>query len=1110
MGLASANIGTATLRTQLDLTGLRQGLGGADQAVKQATGNWTRDLERLGQVATRFGTVWTLAVTTPLTALAGIGVRSAMQLETFSASLNVLIGDAERAGKVFDELYEFSARTPFDWRTLTDATRVLAAFGVEAEEIMGDLSMLGDIAAGTQSDLTGLAEIYGRVQVTGRISMEEVNSLALRGVPIYTELARVVGVTSEEIRELISSGTIGFPELQEVFRNLTTDGGRFFNMMEEQSKTTQGRLNTLKDTFEQVTDAIGDHFLPTVSRLIDTGQGLVNWFNNLTEAQQSMLITTGSVVAALGPLSIGFGVLLTALSRLPAAITAVRTGFVLLRTTLLPFLGVAGIVASLAAVAITVAVNLAGRGGVSDAAEDAAAGLDELQTASGNATDALDDLKAATDKEGLYGAVEKLAGLLKGDAKSAFVELANQAIESGGDITSVMETIMSGFRAAFAELQRLRASSVRERLEAELETAQAMLENAQAMLEGARENRAALPTSTADRLDAAMAGMNERAAQAALRAGEDTPHVAEAAAELAAALREDTSWFDPPELVSQIESLTGTIESLTAQLAELDAVDLGGGGTGDGTPPPGRRPPPAGKPERTAQDVLNELAARGTAANRIAAFADYDGADPEAVTRAYLAAAQTRANLIERAITELITDFYGVLSREEMEGLRRRLQAAERETVAYQAALDTMAADSERKSRQRALAMERAEVEGPSAGMSTGMTQAELQRAVAEARRRTVAARTHGPTILQQQLIQARIEQFLEEAGLGARPPGDPFGGSMAGAFDQVKRRLEEHRPRRGAGITPEQQAIYDIMAEIAAEELAAVIANPFGDTNQAQQTIRRKAREAIGRSAVDLNMRNFLADLMAEFAAEDLAAFLRTDPFAGTGTRQTQRDRRAPPPPWTPMPGQPEGIGAGSLPGGVTIPAEIQAMIDAGREARYNVALAASDAARIQQEAAQSFAHTVIQAGVAAGLGLIEAIRNGDVGGVLSNLGAGAGSVLGAVSQFGPGMGLISSSAAGPLGLAAAIVPMLASFIAGLIPRRGEDAAAVEQAERLRRQTPSFRMSITNILNWSPGFDLNDQRAVGQIRRIFDGWLEDSMKRIGWENVRNMAMGNT
>lgn len=318
-------------RTKTELKGVNDELNNQESA-----------LTRVGGQMTSFGAKMSLGVTAPLTAIAGLGIQSAMQLETFSASLEVLIGDTERANAVFEELYEFSANVPFDWRTISEGTRILSAFGIEAEDTVATLSQLGDIAAGTGSDLTGLAEIYGRVAVTGRVSMQEVNSLALRGVPIYQELAAVIGVSTDEVRDLVSNGTIGFAELQQVLSNLTSEGGKFHNMMAAQADTVAGRLARLKDSWEQILDIIGERLLPIFDSLIGHLQSAVDWFVKLDESTQGLFVGLGIALAATGPLLVGIGTLLVQLPRLVAA-------FRLLRTTMLPLAGPLGILAAAAA-----------------------------------------------------------------------------------------------------------------------------------------------------------------------------------------------------------------------------------------------------------------------------------------------------------------------------------------------------------------------------------------------------------------------------------------------------------------------------------------------------------------------------------------------------------------------------------------------------------------------------------------------------------------------------------------------------------------------------------------------------------------------------------------
>src|SRR5690606_3791869 len=150
----------------------------------------------------------------------------------------------------------------------------------------------------------------------GRFSMEEVNRLAERGIPVYTELAKQLGVTEGEVRDLVSAGKVGFPEMERMVRDLTSERGKFFGMMEAQSDTVAGRLNRLRDSFEQVTDIIGERLVPLFDRAIAVGQRLTDWFVALDPAVQTTVVSIGALVAAVGPMLLVTGKIISTLPKI--------------------------------------------------------------------------------------------------------------------------------------------------------------------------------------------------------------------------------------------------------------------------------------------------------------------------------------------------------------------------------------------------------------------------------------------------------------------------------------------------------------------------------------------------------------------------------------------------------------------------------------------------------------------------------------------------------------------------------------------------------------------------------------------------------------------------
>lgn len=64
----------------------------------------------------------------------------------------------------------------------------------------------------------------------------DIRQFAGRGIPIYEELAKVLGVTKDEVSNLVTEGKVGFAEVEKAFQNMTGKAGTYYNLMQEQSK----------------------------------------------------------------------------------------------------------------------------------------------------------------------------------------------------------------------------------------------------------------------------------------------------------------------------------------------------------------------------------------------------------------------------------------------------------------------------------------------------------------------------------------------------------------------------------------------------------------------------------------------------------------------------------------------------------------------------------------------------------------------------------------------------------------------------------------------------------------------------------------------------------
>lgn len=201
-------------------------------------------------------------IAAPLAALGGgVGIFAALNkaanFESLSVSMRVLVGDAQEAARVMQELKSFSNATPFEFADIAEAGKILIALGGSSKTVTAELSMLGDIAAGVNVPLKELVTTYGKARSDGVLYADTLNQFAEKGIGIYDLLAQKLSVSTGEVKKMASEGQIGFGLLEEVLGKLTASGGKFFGMMQEQAGTTKGLLSTLKSAMDDLLVAIG-------------------------------------------------------------------------------------------------------------------------------------------------------------------------------------------------------------------------------------------------------------------------------------------------------------------------------------------------------------------------------------------------------------------------------------------------------------------------------------------------------------------------------------------------------------------------------------------------------------------------------------------------------------------------------------------------------------------------------------------------------------------------------------------------------------------------------------------------------------------------------------
>lgn len=218
-------------------------------------------------------------------ALTGIGfiLKQAGGFEQTEIAFETLIGNAEQAEKSLMELFELARTTPFLIPELLQAGRQLLALGTPVEELREEVSMLGDVAAGTNTPIFMIADAFSKARASGFLFGEVFRQFRRQGVPITKELEKITGLAGKELRRMGADGEITFALLQQAFKNMTGEGGKFFQLMQRQSRTFLGIMSNIKDSLLIASIQIGEGLLPKVRQLasdllkfLETNRKIIN------------------------------------------------------------------------------------------------------------------------------------------------------------------------------------------------------------------------------------------------------------------------------------------------------------------------------------------------------------------------------------------------------------------------------------------------------------------------------------------------------------------------------------------------------------------------------------------------------------------------------------------------------------------------------------------------------------------------------------------------------------------------------------------------------------------------------------------------------------------
>ena len=221
------------------------------------------------------------------------------EFQQLEIAFGTMLKSKEKADKLMAELVDIAAKTPFDLQGVASSAKQMLAYGSSAESVGKELVMLGNVAAGVGAQLGDIAYLYGTLRTQGRAYAVDIRQFAGRGIPIYEELAKVMGVTKDEVSDLVSQGKVGFKEVEQAFQNMTKEGGMYFNLMQEQSKSLTGQISNLGDAWDSMLNEMGKKGEGVFYTAISAAKSLVENYEKVGMVIEGLIITYGAYKTAL-------------------------------------------------------------------------------------------------------------------------------------------------------------------------------------------------------------------------------------------------------------------------------------------------------------------------------------------------------------------------------------------------------------------------------------------------------------------------------------------------------------------------------------------------------------------------------------------------------------------------------------------------------------------------------------------------------------------------------------------------------------------------------------------------------------------------------------------
>ena len=198
----------------------------------------------------------------------GDAMSKSLERQKIQTSFNILAGDETKGKALTDQLVKLQKETVLGPEVFENA-QTMMGFGFDSSEVLENMKMLGDVSMGNKEKFASLTLAFSQIRAAGRLTGQDLLQLVNAGFNPLEQMSNTTGKSIGQLRDEMAKGNISFAMVQQAFRDATSEGGKFNNMLATIADTPAGKMQQMSGAWEEFKVKAGAAMMPLVTQLMD-------------------------------------------------------------------------------------------------------------------------------------------------------------------------------------------------------------------------------------------------------------------------------------------------------------------------------------------------------------------------------------------------------------------------------------------------------------------------------------------------------------------------------------------------------------------------------------------------------------------------------------------------------------------------------------------------------------------------------------------------------------------------------------------------------------------------------------------------------------------------